>query len=155
MPREIERKFLLTDDSWKADVSRAVGMRQGYLNSAPERTVRVRIAGERAYLTVKGPVTGITRPEFEYEIPVAEGLAMMELCEQPVIEKTRFYVDVAPHTWEIDVFSGDNEGLVVAEIELHSEGEDFVREAWLGAEVSGDKRYYNSGLVRKPYLSWP
>lgn len=154
MGREIERKFLLANDDWKAGVSRAVSMKQGYLNSAKQRTVRVRIAGEQAFLTIKGPVTGVTRPEFEYEVPVTDGLAMMALCEQPVIEKTRHYVEVGAHTWEIDVFAGANEGLVVAEIELDAEGENFIHPGWLGTEVSADVRYYNSSLILEPYLSW-
>jgi len=154
MPQEIERKFLLAKDHWKAEVDRAVTMKQGYLNSAKERTVRIRIAGEEAFLTIKGPVAGVTRSEFEYEVPVNDALAMIGLCEQPVIEKTRHYLEAPPHTWEIDVFSGENEGLAVAEIELSSETEDFVRPGWLGKEVSGDSKYYNSSLVKKPFLLW-
>jgi len=154
MPQEIERKFLLANDEWKAEVDRTVAMKQGYLNSDKERTVRIRIAGERAFLTIKGPVTGVTRPEFEYEVPINDGLSMMELCEQPVIEKMRNYVDARTHTWEIDVFFGENLGLVVAEIELTSEIEDFVAPSWLGIEVSSDSRYFNSSLISNPFSSW-
>lgn len=154
MPQEIERKFLLTNDDWKAEVDRAVRMKQGYLNSAKERTVRIRIAGEQAFLTIKGPVSGVTRPEFEYEVPVSDGLAMMELCEQPVIEKTRYYVKRGLHLWEIDVFTGANEGLVVAEIELASEAEEFERPTWLGEEVSAEVKYYNSSLIELPFSCW-
>lgn len=154
MPNEIERKFLLASDDWKSEVSRSVTIKQGYLNSLKERTVRIRISGEQAFLTIKGPVTGVTRAEYEYEIPISDGLSMINLCEQPLIEKTRHYVEIDHHLWEIDVFTGVNEGLIVAEIELISEGEDFTRPSWLGQEVSDDARYYNSSLIQSPFTSW-
>ncbi len=154
MPQEIERKFLLANDNWKAEVDHAVTIKQGYLNSAKERTVRIRITGEQAFLTIKGPVSGVTRPEFEYEVPVNDALAMIGLCEQPVIEKTRHYLETGTHTWEIDVFAGENEGLAVAEIELSSEAEDFAQPFWLGEEVSDDSRYYNSSLIKQPFRLW-
>ena len=154
MGKEIERKFLVTDDGWRAHVTRSVGMRQGYLNSHGARTVRVRVAGERAYLTVKGPAVGIVRPEFEYAIPVGEADAMLALCEQPIIEKVRHYVPAGLRTWEIDVFGGANDGLIVAEIELGRPDEAFARPTWLGEEVSGDVRYYNSSLISRPFEVW-
>ena len=154
MSKEIERKFLLASDEWKSEVSRSVTLKQGYLSSTKERTVRVRISGEQAFLTIKGPVTGVTRAEYEYEIPVKDGLAMIPLCEQPLIEKTRHYVPSGDHLWEIDVFTGANEGLTVAEVELSAEGEAFIRPAWLGREVSDDMRYYNSSLIHRPFTSW-
>jgi len=154
MPNEIEKKFLLANNDWKSEVSRSVTLKQGYLNSIKERTVRIRIAGEQAFLTIKGPVFGITRAEYEYEIPINDGLSLINLCEQPLIEKTRHYVPVEDHLWEIDVFTGANEGLTVAEIELRAEGEDFIRPSWLGREVSDDARYYNSSLMREPFTSW-
>lgn len=154
MPQEIERKFLLANNDWKTDADRSVTMKQGYLNAAKERTVRIRIAGEQAFLTIKGPVAGVTRPEFEYEVPINDAQAMISLCEQPVIEKTRYYLETGTHTWEIDVFAGENEGLMVAEIELSSEAEHFARPTWLGEEVSGDSRYYNSSLIKQPFLLW-
>lgn len=154
MPQEIERKFLTANEAWKSEVSRSVLLKQGYLNSTKERTVRIRIAGEQAFLTIKGPVTGVTRAEYEYEIPISDGLSMINLCEQPLIEKTRHYVSIGDHLWEIDVFTGANEGLTVAEIELTAEGEAFIRPDWLGEEVSSDARYYNSSLIRCPFISW-
>ena len=154
MPKEIERKFLTRSESWRTKVFRTVPIKQGYLSSVPARTVRVRIAGERGFLTVKGQPDGITRPEFEYEVPVAEALAMIALCERPVIEKTRYLVLEHGKTWEVDVFAGANAGLTVAEIELEAEGEAFVRPDWAGEEVSSDPRYFNSSLIALPYRDW-
>lgn len=153
MGREIERKFRVTGEGWKS--AEGVPFRQGYLSTDKERTVRVRIEGERAVLTVKGLTEGLTRREFEYEIPLAEAAEMLdELCERPLIEKRRHTLDHAGHTWEVDEFLGENAGLVVAEIELESEGESFERPDWLGEEVSDDPRYYNANLVREPYPTW-
>ena len=126
---------------------------QGYLSTVPERTVRVRIKGEKGYLTVKWRNAGIRRAEYEYEIPLADAEAMLELCEQPLIEK-RYLVPCEGYTWEVDVFAGANEGLIVAEIELPAEDTPFEKPAWLGAEVSGDARYYNANLIRHPYRDW-
>lgn len=154
MPKEIERKFLTTSESWRANTNKAIAIKQGYLNSAPGRTVRVRIAGDQGYLTIKGRSVGITRPEFEYEIPVVDALEMMGLCEQPVIEKTRYLVTEYGKTWEVDVFTGANDGLILAEIELDSEAEEFVLPAWAGEEVSTDARYFNSSLIRMPFGDW-
>jgi CYTH domain-containing protein len=150
---EIERKFLVDTLLWRPGSS-GVGFRQGYLSSVKERVVRVRIAGERAFVTIKGETRDLTRPEFEYEIPVEDAAQLLELCERPLIEKTRYTERHGEHDWEIDVFRGDNDGLVLAEIELTSETEPFLRPAWLGIEVSGDPRYYNANLIKHPYKAW-
>ncbi len=155
MASEIERKFLLRDDRWRADADAGMVMRQGYLVGAKQASVRVRISGERADLNIKGMTLGIERQEFEYAIPLAEAEELLDtLCERPLIEKTRYHVRHGEHTWEIDVFSGDNAGLVVAEIELCSVDEDFERPDWLGEDVSHDARYYNVCLVTHPFKDW-
>jgi adenylate cyclase len=152
MGAEIERKFLV-DPAWKpADAG--IHFKQGYLNSAKERVVRVRIAGTAAKLTIKGVTTGVTRAEFEYDIPLADAEPLLKLCEQPVIEKRRHLVKYGDHTFEVDVFEGANAGLVIAELELPSETEPFQRPPWLGAEVSDDPRYYNNNLILHPYSTW-
>ena len=127
---------------------------QGYLAASAERAVRVRLAGSRAYLTVKGPTKGVERLEFEYEIPASDARAMLALCERPWIEKRRHLERCGAHTWEIDCFSGDNEGLIVAEIELSSPDEAFEAPPWLGEEVSADSRYLNASLMRLPFSRW-
>ena len=152
MAEEIERKFLVKDDSWKR-FAQGVAYKQGYMSA--EHTIRVRTAGENAYLTIKGPTTGLTRPEFEYEIPHSDALEMMEqLCRKPLVEKTRYIIESGSHKWEIDVFEGDNEGLIIAEIELLYENEPFEKPEWLGEEVSHDIRYRNSSLIDNPYCNW-
>lgn len=154
MGTEIERKFLVSDDGWRGSVP-GRRIRQGYLCLDPERTVRVRTAGERAWLTVKGPTIGVTRPEFDYAIPLADAQQMLDtLCHQPLIDKTRYKIPLGAHLWEVDEFHGANDGLVIAEVELASETEHFERPAWLGAEVSGDARYFNVNLFRRPYGDW-
>jgi adenylate cyclase len=154
MSQEIERKYLVRLDVWKP-TNAGVLYRQGYLSSVEERSVRVRIAGEHAYLTIKGPTYGITRLEFEYAIPVADAAMMLNLlCQHPLIEKTRHRQPFAGKIWEIDVFHGDNAGLVVAEVEVASESEQFEPPPWLGREVSADPRYLNSSLVNNPYKNW-
>lgn len=154
MGHEIERKFLVTGTAWKRGAS-GVPFRQGYLSSVKERTVRVRTEGDRATLTIKGPTTGISRSEFEYAIPVKDANRMLDtLCERPLIEKTRYHLTVGRHLWEIDEFHGDNQGLVVAEIELQSPDELFQRPEWVTREVSGDARYFNANLVHQPYRTW-
>ena len=147
--------YLVAGD-FRGEVSGASRIIQGFLNSTPGRTVRVRICGDRGYLTVKGPAEGLTRFEWEKEIPAGEAERLLALCEPGVIDKTRHLVPSADgrHTWEIDEFHGDNEGLLVAEIELASEDDSFPRPAWLGAEVTGDRRYYNSSLTKHPYKDW-
>ncbi|MCR4859709.1 MAG: CYTH domain-containing protein [Bacteroidales bacterium] len=153
--REIERKFLVAGD-FREEVSGSSRIIQGYLCSGPGRSVRIRIRDDRGYLTVKGPVRGLTRFEWEKEIPAEEARQMLELCEPGVIDKTRHLVPAADgiHTWEVDEFHGENEGLLVAEIELASEDETFPRPVWLGPEVTGDRRYYNTNLRRLPYKDW-
>lgn len=151
---EIERKFLLDGDGWRG-LGRPTLMRQGYLAADPVRTVRVRIEGERAVLTIKSKNTGATRGEWEYEIPVPDAAELLDrLCEQPLVEKVRHRIDYRGHTWEVDEFQGENAGLVVAEIELGSEDETFDKPDWIGREVTGDTRYYNSSLIRLPYSKW-
>jgi len=154
MATEIERKFLVTGDGWRPG-SRGRRVRQGYLSTDPERSVRVRLAGDDAWLTIKGASTGCTRVEFEYPMPMQDALHLLdELCIRPVIDKTRHDLRYGAHRWEIDEFHGANEGLVIAEIELHSETEVFERPPWLGAEVSDDPRYYNVSLARHPFSNW-
>lgn len=152
---EIERKFLLANEGWRGQ-GIATPMRQGYLVADPVRTVRVRIEGGRAVLTIKGKSTGAARGEWEYDIPVADATELLDgLCEQPQVEKIRHRIEHAGHTWEVDEFLGLNAGLVVAEIELDAEDEAFEKPDWIGVEVTGDKRYYNSSLIRQPYSQWP
>lgn len=154
MGTEIERKFLVRDDSWREG---AVGTayRQGYLSTEVDRNVRIRIIGQRGLLTVKGRASGISRLEFEYEIPLADARKMLdELCSRPLIEKTRFKVEYAGLTWEIDEFAGDNAGLVVAEVELESEDQKVELPPWIDREVSDDPRYLNSNLVTNPFSTW-
>lgn len=154
MGQEIERKFRIVDDSYRKS---AVGKRyrQGYLSTDKARTVRVRVVEDQAWLTIKGQTKGVTRSEFEYEIPAADAVTLLEsLCHQPVIDKTRYRIPHGNHVWEVDEFHGANEGLVVAEIELQSEDESFEKPDWLGKEVSGDPRYFNSNLIAHPYQDW-
>jgi adenylate cyclase len=153
MAKEIERKYLVGGEAWKA-LGSGVFYRQGYLNSHRERVVRVRTMDGKAALTVKGVAVGATRLEFEYEIPFADAEQMLELCEQPLIEKTRYRIDNAGLTWEIDEFHGANEGLVVAECELESEDQQIDKPDWVGEDVTGDPRYFNSNLVSNPFDSW-
>ena len=129
-------------------------LQQGYLSTDPERTVRIRLVGERAWLTIKGRSIGASRLEFEYSLPAADARQLLTLCQSPLIDKTRHRVPFAGHTWEVDVFHGDNQGLVIAEVELEREGEDVQLPAWLGEEVTGDPAYYNSNLIRRPYCAW-
>ena len=154
MGTEIERKFLVKDNSWRA-LARGVKYRQGYLNSAKERTVRVRTIDDRGYLTIKGITSGASRAEYEYEIPVAEADALLnDLCEKPLIEKSRYKIDFKGFVWEVDEFFGENQGLIVAEVELESENQTFEKPVWIGEEVTGDPKYFNSNLINNPYLKW-
>jgi adenylate cyclase len=152
MATEIERKFLVHGDKWPRGTSKRV--RQGYLSRDRERTVRVRIAGKRASLTIKGAAKGTSRAEFEYHIPLRDAEALLALCDRPPLEKNRYTVKQAGVTWEIDEFLGANAGLVVAEIELEDEQQAFKRPAWLSTEVTEDPRYLNSNLVDVPYSIW-
>lgn len=154
MGKEIERKFLVQSWAFKA-LAKGTRYRQGYLTSVKERTVRVRTVGDEGFLTVKGMNIGAVRTEFEYEIPLKDAEIMLdELCEKPLIEKNRFKIPQGKHVWEVDEFFGENEGLVVAEIELESEDQPFAKPEWVGAEVTGDPKYFNANLTRKPFKSW-
>ena len=154
MAIEIERKFLLANDDWRQQVSEQQYLAQGYLGGT-RSSVRVRIGGDRAWLNIKSIALGTTRLEFEYEIPMADATVMLaELADGPVVSKTRHYVDVGAHRFEIDEFDGDNAGLIVAEVELRDAAEAFARPAWLGAEVTDDSRYYNVNLARRPFRTW-
>lgn len=153
---EIERKFLVNSENFKKEALRKNHIAQGYLNSNPERTVRVRIKGEVGFLTIKGKgnETGMTRFEWETEITLAEAKNLIQLCENGVIDKIRHEVEIGNHTYEVDEFFGDNEGLVIAEIELKSEDEAFEKPNWLGQEVTNDERYYNAYLSNNPFKNW-
>lgn len=155
MATEIERKFLLRDDSWRKEADMGVTIRQGYLAGSEKSSIRVRVTDDRANINIKSATLDITRHEYEYPIPLEDANELLDLLnEGPLIEKIRYHVHHGGHQWEIDVFSGDNEGLVVAEIELSSKDEEFERPDWLGDEVSDDHRYYNVCLVKHPYKDW-
>lgn len=153
---EIERKFLVTSDAFKKEAISQKRITQGYLSAVPERTVRVRTKGDQAFLTIKGASneTGMSRFEWEKEIPVEDAKKLLLLCEKGVIDKTRFEIKVGKHLYEVDEFYGDNQGLIMAEIELQSETESFEKPNWLGKEVTNDSRYYNAYLSKNPYTGW-
>lgn len=153
---EIERKFIVNDDSYKQLAYSHSHIKQGYICSGHGRTVRVRLRDDKAYLTIKGPSTngGMSRYEFEKEITPDEGRHLFELCEPGAIDKVRWLVKSGAHTFEVDEFFGDNEGLVMAEIELKEEGETFIKPDFIGAEVTGDRRFYNSFLTKLPFKAW-
>ena len=153
---EIERKFLVVSEDYKKEAFSKKNIKQGYLSSIPERTVRVRTKGEKAYLTIKGlsSDSGLSRFEWEKEIPISEAEQLLLLCEKGIINKTRFEVKIGNHIYEVDEFYDENEGLVIAEIELSTEDESFVKPDWLGTEVTTDKRYYNSYISANPFTSW-
>jgi adenylate cyclase len=155
MAQEIERKFLVSGE-FKSLAQKQTRITQGYLSSVPERTVRVRIKGDKGYITIKGigSASGASRYEWEKEIPLSEVEDLLKICEPGVIDKTRFLVKAGDHTFEVDEFYGDNQGLVVAEIELGSEDESFEKPGWLGEEITGDVRYYNAMLMKNPYSRW-
>jgi len=152
MATEIERKFLVTGTDWQSTTPTYYC--QGYLNRDKHRTVRVRVAGEHGFLTVKGITTGASRAEFEYTIPLEDVKALLALCDGPLVEKMRHVVEHAGLRWEIDAFLGDNAGLLVAEVELKSEAQEIALPEWIDAEVTGDARYYNSNLATMPYKHW-
>ena len=153
MGKEIERKYLVKGDVWRS-LAEGTLFRQGYLNSAKERVVRARTMGPKAALTIKGITTGATRLEFEYEIPFSDAEQLLELCEQPLIEKTRYKIPLGTLVWEIDEFHGVNDGLIVAECELESEDQAIDKPDWIGDEVTGDPRYFNSNLIAHPFSKW-
>lgn len=152
MPTEIERKFLVSGSDWRAPNAQRIS--QGYLNRDKHRTVRVRVAGAKAYLTIKGATSGASRAEFEYEIPLKDAESLLLLCDGPLVVKLRHRVEFQGLTWEVDEFLGENAGLVVAEVELTSEDQVFGRPPWVGREITSDARYYNSNLASAPYSQW-
>jgi len=154
MAKEIERKFLVKDDTWRGqDVGKRY--RQGYLSTVKERTVRVRTVGDKGFITVKGITVGATRAEYEYAIPLADANEILDkLCERPLIEKTRYCIPQGALLWEIDEFEGENRGLVMAEIELKDEKQIVALPGWTGQEVTGDPRYFNANLVAHPFSTW-
>ncbi len=154
MGKEIERKFKVKDKTYK-ELSEGQLYKQGYLSIEPEHTVRVRVANNKGYITIKGAVSGMVRKEYEYEIPAFEANELINsLCKKPIIEKYRYTLMLNGFTWEIDEFRGENEGLVLAEIELQSENQQFQLPDWIGEEVTNDMRYYNSNLISNPYCKW-
>lgn len=155
MAQEIERKFLVQGE-FKSSAYASERIVQGYLSSVPERTVRVRALGDKGFLTIKGIADkkGVSRYEWEKEIPVSEALELMKLCEPGIIDKVRYFIKCGTHIFEVDEFHGENAGLIMAEVELRFAAEDFERPGWLGEEVTGDKRYYNAMLSKHPYAKW-
>lgn len=155
MPQEIERKFMVNGE-FKQFARKVVRISQGYLSSVPERTVRVRVRDNQGFITVKGRSDefGVSRFEWEKEISAEDARELLKLCERGVIDKSRYLVDFAGHTFEVDEFYGDNEGLVMAELELKNQDEPYERPSWLGDEVTGDSRYYNAALSKNPYKEW-
>ena len=153
MALEIERKFLVNENDWRN--GQGTMYRQGYLNSDENRNVRVRVINDRGYLTVKGISQGATRVEYEYEIPQAEAEAMLDdLCEKPLIIKKRYKIEFKGFVWEVDEFLGENQGLIIAELELESENQVFIKPEWIGKEVTGDPKYFNSNLIHRPFSMW-
>ena len=155
MSQEIERKFLVKGE-YKSQAVRSFRIVQGYLSSATDRTVRIRIKGDKGFITIKGQSneSGLSRYEWEKEIPLNEARELLLLCEPGVIDKTRYEIPVGKHTFEVDEFYGDNSDLTLAEIELETEDENYTKPEWLGEEVTGDRRYYNSWLTKQPYSKW-
>lgn len=152
MATEIERKFLVNEGSWRQ--AKGTKYRQGYLNSEKERVVRVRTIDNKGYLTIKGITAGASRMEFEYEIPLQDANELLNICEKPLIEKIRYKVEDGDVVWEVDEFAGDNQGLIVAEVELQNEDQRFSKPNWVAEEVTGDPRYFNSNLIKNPYTMW-
>ena len=152
MGKEIERKFMVKKGVWRD--KKATKYRQGYLSTVKERTVRVRTIEDKGYLTIKGISIGASRMEFEYEIPRQDADSLLDICEKPLIEKNRYKVENGSFVWEVDEFIGENQGLIVAELELENEGQYFPRPDWIGEEVTGDPRYFNANLVKNPYSKW-
>ena len=153
MGKEIERKFLVKGNDWR-ELAQGTHYRQGYLSTVKERTVRVRTIDDKGFLTVKGITVGASRLEFEYEVPVKDAFEMLEICEQPIIEKSRYKIKHSGFVWEVDEFYGVNKGLIVVEIELESEDQKFDKPDWIGEEVTGDPKYFNSNLIKNPFTKW-
>ena len=155
MAREIERKFLVLNDEWRAAAGPGARLRQGYLAMTPKSVTRVRVQDDDcAFITVKSAEKGLSRDEYEYEIPVADAVRMLALCQDAIIDKTRYEIQVGDHIWEVDVFAGDNAGLVVAEVELPAEDAPYTKPSWAGAEVTQDDRYFNAALAKRPFKLW-
>lgn len=155
MGKETERKFLVAGEEWRK-LARGEACRQGYLSTVRERTVRVRTIDGKGFLTIKGVTVGATRAEYEYEVPAKDANEMLtNLCERPLVEKNRYRIKQGELTWEIDEFLGDNLGLIVAELELADEAQQFAKPSWLGQEVTGDPKYFNSNLTKNPFTKWP
>lgn len=155
MATEIERKFLVVNDNWRKQVSQQKAIKQGYFGPPNKASIRIRIDGNNANINIKSATLDIVRKEYEIPVPLADAEEMLQhLCERPFIEKVRYLVPQGDHVWEVDEFSGDNQGLIVAEIELSSADESFEKPEWLGEEVSHDERYYNVRLVKNPYKNW-
>lgn len=155
MAIEIERKFLLANDSWRTAVFKSINYRQGYLNSDANSSVRIRVSDDTAKINIKSATIGSQRSEYEYDIPAEDAHELLStLCHQPLVEKVRHLVSIGKHTWEIDEFSGDNQGLIVAEIELSAVDEDFTKPDWVGLDVTEELRYYNNQLSKYPYSKW-
>jgi len=155
MAKEIERKFLVKGNEWQTKIQRSVKYRQGYLNDAQQCSIRIRIGGEKAFLNIKSSTLGIQRHEYEYPIPLQDANEMLDqFCQGALVEKTRHYVQDQGHLWEVDVFEGDNAGLIVAELELDDENQQFSLPEWVGQDVSDDPRYYNVCLVKHPFKHW-
>jgi adenylate cyclase len=156
MPREIERKFLVVSDQYKTEAYSSTRIIQGYLSTVPERVVRIRIRGNQGFITIKGPAdeSGVSRFEWEKEIPATDAHDLLGICEPGLIDKTRYKIKSGIHTFEADEFHGENHGLIIAEVELSAEDEAFEKPEWLGKEVTGDPRYYNSSLLKNPFSNW-
>lgn len=154
MGKEIEKKFLVKNTAFIAQAKTQQIIRQGYISSEIDRTVRVRTKGEKGFLTIKGKTVGITRPEFEYEIPYREAIELLQSFCDDIIEKTRYVIMQYDKAWEVDIFSGTNNGLILAEIELDSEEEEIILPDWIDNEVSDDPRYYNANLAKQPFSKW-
>ena len=153
MGKEIERKFLVSGEEWRS-LGKPTRYRQGYLSSTKERVVRVRTIDDLGFLTIKGITEGLSRLEFEYDIAADDAGSLLDLCEKPLIEKTRTKIAIGNLVWEVDEFFGDNAGLIVAEVELEDENQAVDLPSWIGEEVSGDPRYFNSNLIKNPYTRW-
>ncbi|NOT10994.1 MAG: CYTH domain-containing protein [Methylococcaceae bacterium] len=155
MAIEIEHKFLLANDDWRQQVTKSAQFKQGYLSSVATSSIRIRISDNQAWLNIKSATIGTQRQEYEYQIPLSDANEILNnLCNKPIIEKTRHYITIGNNLWEIDEFEGANEGLIVAEIELSEINQKFIKPHWLGNEVTQDLRYYNNNLVRHPYSDW-
>ncbi len=155
MGKEIERKFLVDEEKWRQlEKDTYLVLRQGYILNDDKKVIRVRIDGKKAFLTIKGKIIGVSRPEYEYQIPFADAINLLELFSVAEVSKVRYLVHFGGNLWEVDEFSGENEGLIIAEIELNDENQEFEKPEWIGKEVTQDLRYYNMNLAKKPFRKW-